>query len=116
MTFLSPDVLTHAAARLMTETGRLADTEAELELSKMEQCARAFILQLKAIHALELHNQRQEETQTSQKYSRYEDLPPLMPEDRDRLKRELIRLLSPRRIGAAGPNAGRLSKAPDTEH
>ena len=65
MTFLSPDVLTHAAARLMTETGRLADTEAKLELSKMEQCARAFILQLKAIHALELHNQRQEETQTS---------------------------------------------------
>jgi len=80
----------------MSEIGQLAEPNAELDLQKLEQCSKAFCFQLKAIQDLEAHNSRQTQRETEQTYSRYEDLPPLRPEDHDRLKQDLINLLSPK--------------------
>ena len=99
MTTLSLDNLYAAAARILDELGTLSAEQDTLPLQRLEQCARALNAQLKAIQDLEAHHLRQAQTEIGQKYTRYEDLPPLMPEDRERLKEELISKLSPRGIG-----------------
>lgn len=99
MTTLSSETLIAAAERLIEEIGVQATEKDTLQLQRLEQCARALNAQLKAIQELEAHNQRQSQYETGQTYTRYEDLPPLMPEDRERLKEELINKLSPRGTG-----------------
>ena len=104
MTALSSKTLIAAAERLIAEIGTHAGNQDTLELQKLEHCARALTAQLKAIQDLEAHNKRQTQHKTGQTYTRYEDLPPLKPEDRDRLKEELNNLLTPRDTKDAGPN------------
>ncbi len=101
---LSSDTLLSAANRLTEELGKLAAQEDDLPIQKLEQCAKALCSQLKAIQELEAHTLRQTQTDTGQKYTRYEDLPPLMPEDRDRLKQDLINLLAPKDTDNTGPS------------
>ena len=98
MTALSSKTLIAAAQRLIAEIGTHAGNQEALEVQKLEHCARALTAQLKAIQDLDAHNKRQTQHKTGQTYTRYEDLPPLMPEDRDRLKQDLIKLLSPRGV------------------
>ena len=93
---LTPDNILLAANRLITELGVLAEEDDAVAPQRLEQCAKALCSQLKAIQDLEAHNLRQSQAKTGQKYTRYEDLPPLMPEDRDRLEKDLIKLLSTR--------------------
>ena len=104
MTTLSSETLITAAERLIKEIGVQAGKEDTLQLQQLEQCARALNAQLKAIQELEAHNQRQTQHETGQTFTRYEDLPPLMPEDRERLKEELINKLSSR--GTGKPKSG----------
>lgn len=96
MTELSSKTLIAAAERFLTEIGEHADNQDSLDLERVEHCARALCAQLKAVQELDAHNRRQAQLETGQTYTRYEDLPPLMPEDRDRLKQDLINLLTPR--------------------
>jgi len=102
---LTPQSLVLAAHRLMIEIDKLAKSKEALELQKLEHAARALCGQLKAIEVLEAYTLSQAQKETEQKYTRYEDLPPLMPEDRDRLKQDLLKLLSPRDIDREGPKA-----------
>lgn len=81
---LSPDKLLLAADRLIAELEQLANQDDELSPQRLEQCARALCTQLKAIQDLEAHNLRQVQTETGQKYTRYEDLPPPSPAEQDR--------------------------------
>jgi len=96
MTKLMPDNILRAANRLITELGALAEEDNAVAPQRLEQCAKALCSQLKAIQDLEAHNLRQSQAQTGQKYTRYEDLPPLTLEERDRFKQDLIADLSPR--------------------
>ena len=109
MTELSLNHLNAAAARILEEIGNLSGDEDTLELQRLEHCARGLCGQLKAFQELEAHNQRQTQKAEGQKYTRYEDLPPLMPEDRDRLKEELIHKLSPKGTGTPKPRPSGLS-------
>ena len=104
MTALSSKTLIAAAERFIAEIGTHADNQDTLNLQMMENCARALCTQLKAIEHLDAHNNRQTQLETGQLYTRYEDLPPLKPEDGDRLKEELNNLLTPRDTQDAGPN------------
>lgn len=92
------DTLIEAALRLMKDIGTHAQTEEASAVQDLDQCARTLCMQLKAIQDLEAYNLRCQSAETDQKYTRYEDLPPLPVEDRERLERELIDMLSPRSI------------------
>lgn len=96
MTELSLNNLHAAANRLIEELGKLASDKEALQIQRLEQCARALNVQLKAIQELEAHKLRQSQAETGQTYTRYEDLPPLTLEERDRFKQDLIANLAPR--------------------
>lgn len=84
MTELSPEQLIFAVRRLLAQIGKLSAEEDDVSPQKLEQSARALCSQLKAIQELEAHNLRQVQSQTDEKYTRYEDLPPPSPAEQDR--------------------------------
>jgi len=116
MTTLSSDTLIAAADRLITEIGTHAGNQDTLELQGLEQCARTLCTQLKAIQDLDAHNLRQQQAETGQKYTPYEDLPPLTLEERDRLKQKFITLLAPPRIEEPRDEPRTISKASKRQH
>lgn len=116
MTPLSPDPLIMAAARLIAEIGMQADNTEMLELQRLELCARGLCAQLKAIETLMAHNQRMAAIDTKQKYTRYEDLPPLTLEARDRLKQKLVLLLDPEGTESPEDELGGLPERLERRH
>lgn len=116
MPLLSTNPLIKAAERLIEELGVQAESPEPIELQRLELCARVLCVQLKTIHELNCHNQRMAVIDIEQKYTRYEDLPPLTDEERDRLKQELVILLDPERVEATAKGSENLPRAPDRKH
>lgn len=106
---LSTDTLIEAATRLMKDIGKHAQAKEASAVQHLDQCAKALCTQLKAIQDLEAHNLRCHSAETDQKFTRYEDLPPLPVKDRERLERELIDMLSPRAARGRGATSEPLS-------
>jgi len=109
MTELSTDTLIQAVNRLMVDIGINAESEEPAAVQRLDQCAKALCTQLKAIQDLEAHNLRCQSAEADQKFTRYEDLPPLPVKDRERLERELIDMLSPRSDTGRGATSEPLS-------
>ncbi|WP_026941690.1 VOC family protein [Hellea balneolensis] len=83
---LSTDTLIEAVNRLMADIGIHAQNKEEAAVQRLDHCAKALCTQLKAIQELEAHNLRCHSAETDKKFTRYEDLPPLPVEDRERFK------------------------------
>lgn len=86
MTHISPDPVSRAIERLISEIGIFADDrEAEIKPDQLERLARAISVHLKAVQDIDAHNLREAQQDEDKKYTRYEDLPPPNPAERERL-------------------------------
>lgn len=117
MTLFYTHTVTQAAQRLILDIGLQTDASIEtVDLPRLEHTARALCGQLKALEGLDSCNARESAKSDQQSYTHYEDLPPLRPEERDRLMQKFIDLLDPKRLEGTGDDTRRLPKKTDTQH
>jgi len=94
MKHISPDPLSRAIERLVSEIGIFADDEeADIKPEQLERFARAISVQLKALHDIEDNNLQAAKHDEDKKYLSYEDLPPPNPEERARFRLRLDSLI-----------------------
>ncbi len=109
-----PDSMTDAVHSLMLGMGELAkEVSGIVDPLPFERSARAISACLKALHDVEEHNRQAAKHLNDIKYTRYEDLPPLSPEDQTRLKGELFELFNKVRID--NTSTPKLSSSPGSE-
>jgi len=117
MTLFHTPQVTLAVQRLINEIGLQTEPSVEtLDLMRIEHTARSLCMQLKALEGLDAYNMRNAITIDQQSYTAYEDLPPLRPEERDRLEQRFIRLLDPKRAQAPEDRPKSLPQKPATKH
>jgi len=103
--------------RLLADIDDLtADEVQSLELMRLENTARVLCTQLKALGHVDAYNAHMVAKTQEQSYTRYEDLPPLNPEEQERLKQHFNALLNPDRIKHKTVDAPNISEKPKTRH
>ena len=93
-----------------------ADEVQSLELMRLENTARVLCALLKALGHVDAYNAHMTAKTREQSYTRYEDLPPLNPEERERLKQYFLTLFDARRLKHKTLDAPRISGQPKTQH
>jgi len=117
MTLFHTPQVTLAVQRLINEIGLQTEPSVEtLDLMRIEHTARSLCMQLKALEGLDAYNMRNAITIDQQSYTAYEDLPPLRPEERDRIEQKLIRLIDPKGAKGSKEELRRGPKKPATRH
>ena len=117
MSIFSTQTLIQATHRLLAEIGAQTQIDVDdLQLQRLEHTARALCGQLKALSEIDALNAYAEAKTQEQSYTRYEDLPPLSPEEQERLKQHFITLLDADRIKHEAEHAPELSGRTKTQH
>jgi hypothetical protein len=117
MSVFSNHPLLQAGRRLLSDIGALTDDDVEvLELLRLENTASVLCTQLKALSGVDAYNADAAAKTQEQSYTRYEDLPPLNPEERERLKQYFLTLFDARRLKHKTVDAPRISGQPKTQH
>mgnify|MGYP000040806475 CR=1 FL=1 len=97
--------LDKAIACLLEQIGHLIDeADGDIPTERMDKLAKSISVHLKAHADTTAHNRNLAARETAKKYTRYEDLPPLSPEDRERFKARFLDLISRLQAGKYVPD------------